>query len=289
MFTHFIYLNEFVGDNEELEHCIKHYFNQGLEYFEILQFLQRYHHTTISKSTLLRRLKSYGLSRWANLNITNNIIQETRDNIVSIADGSGSSSGYRSVCHSLQLAGFCVPRNLVQRIFKDIDPERTECRRRHRLRKRIYRIPGPNCAWHIDGHDKLKPFGFAIHGAIDDYSRKILWLRVVRSNNSSSIIRNIYLDCVKELQGCSIKLITDLEIENLLAASLQTYFRQDVNTHHCVPSTRNQRIGSWWSLFTKSKGRWWKHSFLDLESNERLDLTSFKDKKCLWFSFASII
>ena len=28
--------------------------------------------------------------------------------------------------------------------------------------------------WHIDGYDKLKPFDFAIHGAIDGYSRKIL-------------------------------------------------------------------------------------------------------------------
>ena len=123
MFTCFFYLNQFVGDNGELEHCIKHYFNEGLEYFEILQFLQRYHHTTISKCTLLRRLKDYRLSRRNNLNISNNVIRETRDRIVSIVDGSGSSSGYRSVWHSLQIAGFCAPRNLVQRLLKDIDPE----------------------------------------------------------------------------------------------------------------------------------------------------------------------
>ena len=167
MFTRFIYLNQFVGDNEELEHCIKHYFNQGLKYFEILQVLQKYHHTTISKSTLLRRLKYYGRSRRTNLNVTNHVIQETRDRIVSVVDGSGSSSGYRSVWHSLKLAGFCVLRNLVERILKGIDPEGTDSRRKHRLRRRIYRNPGPNYAWHIDGHDKLKPFGFAIHGAID--------------------------------------------------------------------------------------------------------------------------
>ena len=104
---------------------------KSLKYFEILQFVQRYHHTTISKSTLLRRLKDYGLSRRNNLNITNNVIQETRDRIVSIADGSGSSFGYRSVWHLLQLAGFCVPRNLVQRLLKGIDPEGTNSRRKH--------------------------------------------------------------------------------------------------------------------------------------------------------------
>ena len=174
------------------------------------------------------------------------------------------------------------------KISKDIDPEGTDSRRRPRLRRRIYRNPGPNYAWHIDGHNKLKPFGFAIHGAIDGYSRKILWLRVLRSNNSSSIIGNIYLDCVKEFQGCLIKLITDLGKENVLAATLQTYFRQDVNAHHYVHSTRNQRIESWWSFFTKSKGRWWKHFCLNLESR-RLDMTSLIDRECLWYSFASII
>ena len=281
MFTRFIYSNQFVGGNEELEHCIRHCFNQGLEYFEILQFLQRYHHTTICKSTLLRRLKDYGLSRWTNINITNNVIQETRDRIVSIVDGSGSSSGYRSVWHSLQLAGFCVPRNLVQRLLKDIDPERTDSRRRHGLRRRIYRNPGPNYVWHIDGHDKLKPFGFAIHGAIGGYSRKILCLRFLRSNNSSNIIRNIYVDSMKKFQGCPIKLITDLGRENVSAAALQTYFRQDVNAHHYVPSTRNQRIESWWPFFTKSKGRWWKHFFLALKSNKRLDMTSLIDRERL--------
>ena len=141
----------------------------------------------------------------------------------------------------MALAGFCVPRNLMKRILKDIDPEGTDSQRRHRLRRRIYRNPGPNYAWHIGGHDKLRPFGFAIHGAIDGYSRNDLWLRVLRLNNSSSIIGNIYLDC----RRCSIKLITDLGTENFLAPALQIYFRQDINAHHYVLSTRNQRIESW--------------------------------------------
>ena len=140
------------------------------------------------------------------------------------------------VWHALQLAGSCVPRNLVQRFLKDIDPEGTDSRGRHRLRRRIYRNPDSSCPWQIDWHDKLKPFGFTIQGAIDDYSRKILWLRFLRSINSSSITGNIYLAYVKEFQRCPIKLITDLGIKNVLAASLQIYFGKDVNTHHYVPS-----------------------------------------------------
>ena len=28
-------------------------------------------------------------------------------------------------------------------------------------------LQGPNWCWHIDGYDKLKPFGFPIHACID--------------------------------------------------------------------------------------------------------------------------
>lgn len=28
-------------------------------------------------------------------------------------------------------------------------------------------IQGPDFVWHLDGYDKLKPYGFAIHGYID--------------------------------------------------------------------------------------------------------------------------
>ena len=84
------------------------------------------------------------------------------------------------------------------------------------------------------GNDKLKLLDFAVHGTIDDYSRKIFRLTVLRSNNSSSIIGDNYLDCMKEFQLCPIKLITDLEPENVLAATLQTYFRQDVIMHITV-------------------------------------------------------
>lgn len=50
-----------------------------------------------------------------------------------------------------------------------LDPEGVELRRRHELRRRIYQNRGPNYAIHIDGFDKLKPYGFPIHGAIDGY------------------------------------------------------------------------------------------------------------------------
>ena len=90
----------------------------------------------------------------------------------------------------------------MQKILKDIDPEGTVSQRGYRLRKRIYRNPGPNYAWHTEGRDKLKPFGFAIHGATYGYSREIIWI-----GNKEYMIGNFYLDCVKEFQGCLTHLL----------------------------------------------------------------------------------
>ena len=43
------------------------------------------------------------------------------------------------------------------------------------------------------------------------------------------------------MEGCPIKLTTDLGTENvLLAAAVQTFFRQDIDGHQYVPSPRNE-------------------------------------------------
>ena len=55
----------------------------------------------------------------------------------------------------------------------------------------------PNDIWHYDGYDKMKPFGFPIHGAVDGISRKLLWLTAVKSNNNPVVPAVLYLRAVK--------------------------------------------------------------------------------------------
>ena len=76
--------------------------------------------------------------------------------------------------HTLRREGYAIPRRVVQTLLKEMDPEGCEMRRRHRLQRRVYVNPGPNYCWHIDGYDKLKPYGLPIHACIDGFSRKIL-------------------------------------------------------------------------------------------------------------------
>ena len=134
-------------------------------------------------------------------------------------------------------------------MLKEIDPEGNELRRRHRLKTRFYVNQGPDYTQNLDGYDNLKPFDFAIHGAIDGYSSKVLWLKVLRSNNSPNNIAVLYLSCVEELQDTPIKIIVGLGTENSLVAAIHSFFCQDASAHQYVPSPRNQRIECWWSYF----------------------------------------
>ena len=79
----------------------------------------------------------------------------------------------------------------------DKDTKGVQVRKRRRLRRRKYTSPGPNFVWHIDGHDKLKRYGFSIHGGIDGFSRRVLWLEVSTSNKMPEVIAKYYLDAVK--------------------------------------------------------------------------------------------
>jgi hypothetical protein len=52
-------------------------------------------------------------------------------------------------------------------MLRSLDPDGVAARLRHRLIRRVYVSKGPNYLLHLDGYDKIKRYGFAIHGAID--------------------------------------------------------------------------------------------------------------------------
>ena len=270
------------NDDEQL---IQYYFYKGFAYLDICRFLSQYHNIEISLSTLKQRLKRLNLKRH---NPEYNL-DFVRNEIIALLEGPHSSRGYRSIWHSLQLNGTRVPRRVVELLLGELDPEGVAERRRHRLKRRTYHNPGPNYAWHCDGYDKLKLFGFPIHGCMDGWSRKIIWLYVTRSNNLPSNIAKYYLEAVASSNGCPIDLVTDLGTENSLTAGMQSFFCNDPDSHRYVPSHRNQRIEGWWSFLRKQETSWWIDLFKDLTSSGVVDLADPLEKECLWFCFAGLL
>lgn len=245
----------------------------------------------MSYNTLLRRLKQYGLKRRGMVDeeTFNDKFLKVQRRFTELISGSCSSFGYRSIWHILELEGLRVPRVIVQDLLKEMDPEGTELRRKHCLKRRMYQNPGPNYAWHIDCHDKLKAWGFPIHGAIDGFNRRILWLEVTRSNNSPHKIAAYYARTVSKVGGCLVELITDLGTENCVAATLQSFFRDNPEAHRYVASPRNQRIEGWWSHYSKSHSAWWRNFFGVLEFQGFLDTSSHISMECLWYCFNKVL
>ncbi|RMX39208.1 hypothetical protein pdam_00013519 [Pocillopora damicornis] len=52
----------------------------------------------------------------------------------------------------------------------------------------------------VEGYDKLKPYGFPIHGCIYGYSKRVLWLEAVKSNTDPKVPEKLYLDIVQSLK-----------------------------------------------------------------------------------------
>ena len=89
-----------------------------------------------------------------------------------------------------------VTQDIVMNYTHVIDPIE---RKRQRLRRQKNLDPGPNFLWHLDGCDRLAPFGLYIHRAMDGYSRRIIWLEVGSTNKNSRFIAWHYLSTVQQL------------------------------------------------------------------------------------------
>lgn len=152
---------------------------------EIRRLLIKIHQITLSYSTIKRRINALGLRR-------RNLQESKFSQIVAAAveelNSSGYNLGYRALWQKLKYQyGLSVKRSTVYAVLKVADPEGMKNRFGNKLKRREYLSKGPNFIWHMDGYDKLKQFGFAIHGAVDGYSRYIIWLEVGSTNNDPKV------------------------------------------------------------------------------------------------------
>lgn len=146
--------------NENQVELISQYFKQGYSNMEILEFL-KLHHVSISVSTLKRRPRSLGLFRRATV---------SDDDLKSAMEKKLGKSGcfveYRKMWARLRKNGIIIKREKVMTCLRELDPDGVESRRKKKLGRRAYHTKGPNFIWHIDDHDKLKPYGFSVYGLL---------------------------------------------------------------------------------------------------------------------------
>ena len=166
-------------------------------------------HRILHKQQLFRKNKNV-----SSREILNSVADEVKE--------SGSSYGYRFIHQKIRMKGLQTNRELVRLALKALDPEGVKNRSLKKFARRNHTSVGPNYMWHIDSYDKLKPFGFAIHCAIDGYSKIILWLHIESSNNIPRVIASYYLDCVSRLNNVIPVIVrSDCGSENVVLAGIQ--------------------------------------------------------------------
>ena len=144
-------------------------------------------------------------------------------------------------------------------------------RKKKTIKRRTYETNGPFDVFHIDGNDKLKRFGFAIHGCIGGFSRELIWLIVSTTNNDPLVVANFCLTA------------------SVFCEELKVFFTKNSDSFLYAASTRNQRIEAFWSWLKKFNLSWWIDSFTDLIKCRIYNPGSEFHREALIFSFMPVI
>lgn len=268
----------------DCEH-IKEYFQRGFTNDEILALLAESHGIFLSKRTLERILNKKQL--WRRKNKTD--VAEVAAFIQLQLQTSGQCHGYRWMHQKCWMNGIVTDRETVRVLLRLLDGEGVELRSRNRLRRRVYHSRGPNYVWHIDGYDKIKPFGIGISGCIDGFSRSLIWLEAYKTNNDPRVIAGYFMGAVIKAEGCPERLRLDLGTENVHVADMQRFLHfSEVRpeTDHVTfgPSTGNQRIERWWLTLRSECIQFWIDLFDKLKADGYFSDT-FLDKSLVQFCF----
>ena len=109
-------------------------------------------------------------------------------------------------------------------------------------------------------YDKLKYFVFSIHGCVDGFSRKILWLHVGASNKDPNVAAKLYLDTVSEFGGVPNYISADdgtehsiIEPMHIYLSSLDSNESDVLKSFKIISSPKNQRIEAYWSFLRRDK------------------------------------
>jgi hypothetical protein len=109
----------------------------------------------------------------------------------------------------------------VRDAIKALDAQGTEARRlgpKKRRPRGQYITPGPNWLWSIDGHDKFRPFGVYIYGAVDAFLAE--QRRRVTTRPSNRLKRLV-------IEGFQPSMLCNHYIYHLLAGAALTLFTAD--------------------------------------------------------------
>ena len=106
-------------------------------------------------------------------------------------------------------------------------------------------MPGRNSLQHADGHHSLISWGFVIHGAIDGYSKQIVYLHCSTNNKKETVLK-LFEEVITDY-GAPSRIWIDKRGENTLISKIMAEIRGNGRRSFLASSSvHNQRTERLW-------------------------------------------
>ena len=197
----------------------------------------------VSRWTIRRRVVEFGLQDVTGYSHISD--QELDAKVDQFMQRHGTMVGYSIISGHLKSLGLRVQRRRVRASIARVDPSSSRLRWSVVVFRRRYSVAGPNSLWHADGHHSLVTWGFVIHGAIDGFSRCIVYLEC-STNNRSDTVAELFLGAIQNF-GWPSRVRTDKGGENVGIWAMMEEFRgANRRSYLAGSSVHNQRIERLW-------------------------------------------